>query len=146
MAKAHKQSGGDGHDPYATPFYQRVARGDVLRAPPQDRHPAHPGDLCRRRGAVPPGAATVLPRVRPSGADGGPQAGRRRLAEGDRSGGGAAGAAAQERAGIDNYVAYVGTGSPRFYLPLDQQLPATSFAQFVVLADSIESARHCAAG
>jgi len=43
-----------------------------------------------------------------------------------------------ERAGVDNYVAYVGTGSPRFYLPLDQQLPATSFAQFVVLADSLE--------
>ncbi len=28
---------------------------------------------------------------------------------------------------------YVGTGSPRFYLPLDQQLPQASFAQFVVL-------------
>ncbi|WP_426141285.1 efflux RND transporter permease subunit [Pseudomonas sp. DWP3-1-2] len=40
--------------------------------------------------------------------------------------------------GIDNYVSYVGTGSPRFYLPLDQQLPAASFAQFVVLANSIE--------
>ncbi|WP_168382645.1 efflux RND transporter permease subunit [Acinetobacter indicus] len=40
--------------------------------------------------------------------------------------------------GIDNYVAYVGTGSPRFYLPLDQQLPQTSFAQFVVLASSLE--------
>ncbi len=40
--------------------------------------------------------------------------------------------------GIDNYVAYVGTGSPRFYLPLDQQLPANSFAQFVVLAHSLE--------
>ena len=40
--------------------------------------------------------------------------------------------------GIDNYVSYVGTGSPRFYLPLDQQLPAASFAQFVVLAKSIE--------
>ena len=40
--------------------------------------------------------------------------------------------------GIDNYVAYVGTGSPRFYLPLDQQLPAPSFAQFVVLTRSIE--------
>ena len=38
-------------------------------------------------------------------------------------------------AGIRNYVAYVGTGSPRFYLPLDQQLPATNFAQFVVLAN-----------
>ncbi|WP_374603416.1 efflux RND transporter permease subunit [Niveibacterium sp.] len=35
--------------------------------------------------------------------------------------------------GIENYVAYVGTGSPRFYLPLDQQLPQANFAQFVVL-------------
>jgi multidrug efflux pump len=42
-------------------------------------------------------------------------------------------------AGISNYVAYVGTGSPRFYLPLDQQLPAANFAQFVVRADDIES-------
>lgn len=40
--------------------------------------------------------------------------------------------------GIDNYVAYIGMGSPRFYLPLDQQLPQTSFAQFVVLASSLE--------
>ncbi|HEY1070786.1 MAG TPA: efflux RND transporter permease subunit [Thermomonas sp.] len=40
----------------------------------------------------------------------------------------------KSRAGIENYVAYVGTGSPRFYLPLDQQLPAANFSQFVVLA------------
>ena len=40
--------------------------------------------------------------------------------------------------GIENYVAYVGTGSPRFYLPLDQQLPQASFAQFVVLAESLD--------
>ncbi len=40
--------------------------------------------------------------------------------------------------GIDNYVVYVGTGSPRFYLPLDQQLPQASFAQFVVLASSLD--------
>jgi len=39
---------------------------------------------------------------------------------------------------VENYVAYVGTGSPRFYLPLDQQLPAASFAQFVVLTRSVE--------
>ncbi|AXO87355.1 efflux RND transporter permease subunit [Pseudomonas parafulva] len=44
----------------------------------------------------------------------------------------------KQQPGIDNYVAYVGTGSPRYYLPLDQQLPATSFAQFVVLAKSLE--------
>ncbi|PKD40338.1 multidrug transporter AcrB [Methylomonas sp. Kb3] len=40
-----------------------------------------------------------------------------------------------EQSGIDNYVAYVGNGSPRFYLPLDQQLPQRSFAQFVVLTN-----------
>ncbi|MFW1814238.1 efflux RND transporter permease subunit [Acinetobacter guillouiae] len=40
--------------------------------------------------------------------------------------------------GIDNYVAYVGTGTPRFYLPLDQQMPQASFAQFVVLASSLD--------
>jgi multidrug efflux pump len=44
----------------------------------------------------------------------------------------------REHEGVENYVAYVGTGSPRFYLPLDQQLPAASFAQFVVLAKTIE--------
>ncbi|GAA5163925.1 efflux RND transporter permease subunit [Viridibacterium curvum] len=35
--------------------------------------------------------------------------------------------------GIENYVAYVGNGSPRFYLPLDQKLPQANFAQFVIL-------------
>ncbi|HVI25235.1 MAG TPA: efflux RND transporter permease subunit [Xanthomonadaceae bacterium] len=45
----------------------------------------------------------------------------------------------KKREGIDNFVAYVGTGSPRFYLPLDQQLPATNFAQFVVRAEDIAS-------
>nr|WP_283246329.1 efflux RND transporter permease subunit [Stenotrophomonas sp. PE591] len=43
------------------------------------------------------------------------------------------------REGIANYVSYVGTGSPRFYLPLDQQLPSTNFAQFVVLAKDIKA-------
>ena len=38
---------------------------------------------------------------------------------------------------IDNYVAYVGTGSPRFYLPLDQQLPQANFTQFVVTAKDL---------
>lgn len=37
------------------------------------------------------------------------------------------------RSELENYVSYVGTGSPRFYLPLDQQLPQASFAQFVLL-------------
>ena len=39
---------------------------------------------------------------------------------------------------IASYVAYVGSGSPRFYLPLDQQLPQTNLAQFVVLAHDVE--------
>ena len=43
-----------------------------------------------------------------------------------------------QQKGIDNYVAYVGTGTPRFYLPLDQQMPQASFAQFVVLASSLD--------
>jgi multidrug efflux pump len=42
------------------------------------------------------------------------------------------------RKGIDNYVAYIGSGSPRFYLPLDQQLPQASFAQFVILAKTLK--------
>ncbi|MGC9008082.1 MAG: efflux RND transporter permease subunit [Halothiobacillaceae bacterium] len=42
-----------------------------------------------------------------------------------------------QRGHIDNYVAYVGEGSPRFYLPLDQQLPDISFAQFVITTNSI---------
>ncbi|MFN3985337.1 MAG: efflux RND transporter permease subunit [Rhodocyclaceae bacterium] len=41
--------------------------------------------------------------------------------------------------GIENYVAWVGGGSPRFYLPLDQQLAQTSFAQFVVLTTGVEA-------
>ncbi|MEQ1512110.1 MAG: efflux RND transporter permease subunit [Lysobacteraceae bacterium] len=40
---------------------------------------------------------------------------------------------------VENYVTYVGTGSPRFYLPLDQQLPQTHFTQFVVRAKDIKA-------
>lgn len=43
------------------------------------------------------------------------------------------------RDGVDNRVAYIGTGSPRFYLPLDQQLPQANFAQFVVTATDVEA-------
>jgi multidrug efflux pump len=45
----------------------------------------------------------------------------------------------RKREGVDNYVAYVGTGSPRFYLPLDQQLPAANFSQFVVRTHDSEA-------
>ncbi len=38
--------------------------------------------------------------------------------------------------GVEQYVTYVGSGSPRFYLPLDQQLTQSNFAQFVLVAKS----------
>ena len=41
--------------------------------------------------------------------------------------------------GIDNFVAYIGTGSPRYYLPLDIQLPHRGFAQFVVLSKDLQA-------
>lgn len=41
--------------------------------------------------------------------------------------------------GVENYVSYIGTGSPRFYLPLDQQLQRKNFAEFVITAQDSES-------
>jgi len=38
---------------------------------------------------------------------------------------------------VANFVGYVGSGSPRFYLPLDQQLPTPSFAQYVITTKDI---------
>lgn len=43
----------------------------------------------------------------------------------------------KQRKDLENYVSYVGTGSPRFYLPLDQQLPAANFAQFVLMPTDV---------
>src|SRR4249919_994901 len=43
------------------------------------------------------------------------------------------------RKDLVNYVAYVGTGSPRFYLPFDQKLPQSNFAQFVLLTRDVQS-------
>lgn len=40
---------------------------------------------------------------------------------------------------VDNYVAYIGNGSPRFYLPLDQQLQRKNFAEFVITATDTQS-------
>ncbi|AIO31089.1 acrB/AcrD/AcrF family protein [Burkholderia cenocepacia] len=39
---------------------------------------------------------------------------------------------------IDHSVNFVGSGAPRFYLPLDQQLQLPNFAQFVITAKSVE--------
>jgi len=40
---------------------------------------------------------------------------------------------------IINYVAYVGGGAPRFYLPLDQELKHNNLAQFVIMTRNNES-------
>ncbi|EJL02895.1 RND transporter, hydrophobe/amphiphile efflux-1 (HAE1) family, permease protein [Pseudomonas fluorescens Q2-87] len=142
LAKIHAAKHGtvDGQpDPYGTPFYQRVRRsvewcvrrrktvitltvllfvGSVVlfRFVPQQFFPASGRlelmvDLKLQEGASLTNTAEQVKRLE---------------------------ALLKDHLGIDNYVAYVGTGSPRFYLPLDQQLPASSFAQFVVLAKTIE--------
>jgi multidrug efflux pump subunit AcrB len=40
---------------------------------------------------------------------------------------------------VADYVAYVGTGSPRFYLPLDQQLRNTNLTEFMVVSRDIKA-------
>ena len=45
---------------------------------------------------------------------------------------------------IDHVIDFVGTGAPRFYLPLDQQLASANFAQFVVTAKSVADREHLA--
>jgi len=50
-----------------------------------------------------------------------------------------------KRPEIDHYIDFVGAGAPRFYLPLDQQLAAPNFAQFVVTAKSVKDREKLAA-
>ena len=142
LAKRHAQKHGGsdaGHDPYATPFYQRVRR--IIHFCVRRRKTVIVLTLLLFVGSI------ALFRVVPQQFF--PVSGRLELMVDLKLTEGASLKATEaevlrleemlkERAGIDNYVAYVGTGSPRFYLPLDQQLPATSFAQIVVLAESIE--------
>ena len=142
LAKRHalKHGGNEqGHDPYSTPFYQRVRR--VIRWCVRRRKTVIVLTLLAFVGAV--GLFRIVPQQFF------PASGRLELMVDLKLTEGASLKATEAevhrledmlkaRAGIDNYVAYVGSGSPRFYLPLDQQLPATSFAQIVVLADGIE--------
>ena len=142
LAKRHalKHGGSDqGHDPYSTPFYQRVRR--VIHWCVQRRKTVIVLTLLAFIGAI--GLFRIVPQQFF------PASGRLELMVDLKLAEGASLKATEaevhrleemlkDRAGIDNYVAYVGSGSPRFYLPLDQQLPATSFAQIVVLAESIE--------
>lgn len=45
----------------------------------------------------------------------------------------------EQHQGIDNFVAYIGIGSPRYYLPLDIQLAHRGFAQFVILSKDLKA-------
>ncbi|WP_410951294.1 efflux RND transporter permease subunit [Pseudomonas sp. S1(2024)] len=142
LAKLHaSRHGKDGHspDPYATPFYQRVRR--VVEWCVRRRKTVILLTIAAFVGSI------LLFRFVPQQFF--PASGRPELMVDLKLAEGASLANTAERVkqlevllkqqeGIDNYVAYVGTGSPRFYLPLDQQLPAASFAQFVVLAKSME--------
>jgi len=142
LAKRHAQKHGgsdQGHDPYSTPFYQRVRR--VIYFCVQRRKTVIVLTLLLFVGAI--GLFRIVPQQFF------PASGRLELMVDLKLAEGASLKATEaevhrleemlkDRAGIDNYVAYIGNGSPRFYLPLDQQLPATSFAQIVVLANSID--------
>lgn len=142
LAKRHAQKHGgsdQGHDPYSTPFYQRVRR--VIRFCVQRRKSVIVLTLLLFIGAI--GLFRIVPQQFF------PASGRLELMVDLKLAEGSSLKATEaevhrlenmlkDHIGIANYVAYVGNGSPRFYLPLDQQLPATSFAQIVVLAESIE--------
>lgn len=41
--------------------------------------------------------------------------------------------------GLVNYVSYIGSGAPRYYLPLDVQLPHRGFGQMVILPKDLEA-------
>jgi multidrug efflux pump len=137
---AQKHGGSDeGHDPYSTPFYRRVRR--IIQFCVRRRKTVIVLTLLLFVGAI--GLFRVVPQQFF------PVSGRLELMVDLKLTEGVSLKATEvqvhrleemlkDRAGIDNYVAYVGNGSPRFYLPLDQQLPATSFAQIVVLAENIE--------
>ena len=137
-ARAAQKHGAD-HDPYATPFYRRVRR--LIHFCVRWRKTVIVLTLAAFVASI------VLFRFVPQQFF--PASGRLELMVDFKLAEGASLKATEaevrrlearlaQQPGVDNYVAYVGTGSPRFYLPLDQQLPATSFAQFVVLAKSIE--------
>lgn len=45
----------------------------------------------------------------------------------------------QKQEGVESITSYVGTGSPRFYLPLDQIFPQTNVSQIVVLPKDLKA-------
>ncbi|MBD7976501.1 efflux RND transporter permease subunit [Serpens gallinarum] len=141
LAKQHaaKHGGAAAHDPYATAFYKRVRR--LITWCVRRRKTVLVLTLAAFFGSV------LLFRLVPQQFF--PPSARQELMVDIKLAEGASLRATEHEVrrleallarqpGLENYTAYIGSGSPRFYLPLDQQLPATSFAQFVVLASSIE--------
>ncbi|KFN42150.1 Acr/RND family transmembrane transporter [Arenimonas malthae CC-JY-1] len=132
--------GGHAHDPYSTPFYQRIRRWVtwcvrqrktvilvtvatfvasimLFRFVPQQFFPSSTRlelmvDLELAEGASLHATEEVARRLE---------------------------AELAKREDVESFVAYVGSGTPRFYLPLDQKLPQANFAQFVVLVPDIEA-------
>ncbi|MBW8311975.1 MAG: efflux RND transporter permease subunit [Rhizobium sp.] len=132
--------GGHAHDPYSTPFYQRIRRWVtwcvrqrktvilvtvaafvasimLFRFVPQQFFPSSTRlelmvDLELAEGASLHATEEVAKRLE---------------------------AELARREDVESFVAYVGSGTPRFYLPLDQKLPQANFAQFVVLVPDIEA-------
>ncbi|OHE79161.1 MAG: multidrug transporter AcrB [Lysobacterales bacterium GWF1_69_6] len=132
--------GGHAHDPYSTPFYQRIRRWVtwcvrqrktvilvtvatfvasimLFRFVPQQFFPSSTRlelmvDLELAEGASLHATEEVARRLE---------------------------AELAAREDVESFVAYVGSGTPRFYLPLDQKLPQANFAQFVVLVPDIEA-------
>jgi multidrug efflux pump len=49
-----------------------------------------------------------------------------------------------DRPEIDHFIDFVGAGAPRFYLTLDEQLPAPNFAQFLITAKSLKDRERLA--
>lgn len=51
----------------------------------------------------------------------------------------------KQRPEVDTVTSFVGTGAPRFYLPLDQQLPRPNFGQLLVVAKDLPGRESLAA-
>ncbi|HEY1725301.1 MAG TPA: efflux RND transporter permease subunit [Steroidobacteraceae bacterium] len=51
----------------------------------------------------------------------------------------------KDRPEIDSFASFVGSGAPRFYLPLDQQLSLPNFSQFLITAKSVKQREQLAA-
>jgi hypothetical protein len=89
-------------------------------------------------------AEAVLPGIESSRVAGRPVVAERRLPESHRSAGEKVEAMLAEpemKQSVKYFASYLGNGSPRFYLPLDQQLFNDNFAQFVVTTHDVDGAR-----